>query len=270
MTASDASDLSHASKLEANMLSARRVIKLSAALGFVGGAMAVSAAPGGSVVARRSIASDTPAQILALTEHATTSAGSVAVDCSAASPSIGLTGTVVTNVGLTVGSQFTTEHVTSLGVATVQTVFIGGVAYFMANETWLKIQFGVAHSKYANKWVSVAKGQKDYAVISSGMTMSSSVLEIAPVGHLSKSAPVTYAGKSAVAVIGKVSPEQDAGTGTQRTYVAIAAPHRPVGLTINTSVDGQTYHGSCTFTKWAHKVVVTKPANSTPITKTGL
>jgi hypothetical protein len=249
---------------------ARRLIQLTASLGLVGGATILAVVPGGAAVVGHSIAGDTPAHILSITKAATKSAGSFTVNCTAAAPSLGLTGTVTTNVGGGVGSQNTRQTVKSLGVGTVQTRFVGGVDYFKGNAVFLEIQFGVTNSKYANKWISVSKGQLDYAIISSGMTMASALLQIGPVAPLSKSKVETFAGKSAVAVIGKANPNQRAGTGSQHIFVAIASPNRPVGLSISTTLGGHAYHGTCTFTNWKHKFVVTKPSGSTPINKTGL
>ncbi len=246
------------------------MIQFAASLGVVGGLTIVGVAPGGSAVVGHSIASGTPAHILAIAKSATTKAGSFTANCSAASASLGLTGTVATNVGSVAGSQYTKSTVKGLGVGTVQTRFVGGIAYFNANAIFLEYQFGVAHSKYANQWISVSKGQQDFAIIAAGMTMSSAWLEIAPVAPLSKSKVETFAGKSAVAVIGKVSPDQHAGTGTQHTFVAVTAPNRPLGIAISTKDAGHAFHGTCTFTNWKRRFVVTKPASSTPITKTNL
>ena len=195
---------------------------------------------------------------------------SFTVVCNGAAASVGLTGTAVTNVGTASGSQYTKDKVKGIGTATVATRMVGGVAYFKGNAAFLEIQFGVKHSKYANEWISVSKGQKDFAVISAGMTMSSALLEIAPVRPLSKSKVETFAGKSVVAVIGKVSPEEYVGTGTQHTYVGVAAPNRPVGISLNSIESGAHFHGTCTFSNWKHKFVVTKPSGATPITKTNL
>jgi hypothetical protein len=249
---------------------ARRLIQLTASLGLVGGVVVVGAAQGGSTVVGRSISTDSAAQILAITKAATTHAGSFTVNCSGASPSIGLTGSAVTNVEAAVGSQFTKDTVRGFGVATVATRFIGGVVYFKGNAVQLQLQFGVAHSKYANKWISVRKGQKDFTEIAAGMTLASAMVEIAPVGPLSKSKVETFAGKSVVAVIGKVSPDAFAGAGAQHTFVAVAAPNRPAGITVSTVDAGHAYHGTCLFTNWKHKFVVTKPSSSISITKTNL
>lgn len=252
------------------MPSAQRMIQLTASLGLVGGLTMVGAAAGGASGMSQSIASDSPAQILSIAKTAATRAGSFTVVCNGAAASVGLTGTAVTNVGTASGSQYTKDKVKGIGTATVATRMVGGVAYFKGNAAFLEIQFGVKHSKYANEWISVSKGQKDFAVISAGMTMSSALLEIAPVRPLSKSKVETFAGKSVVAVIGKVSPEEYVGTGTQHTYVGVAAPNRPVGISLNSIESGAHFHGTCTFSNWKHKFVVTKPSGATPITKTNL
>lgn len=252
------------------MPSTRMMTQVTAALGLLAGVAVLGAAAGGAVVQGRSIATDSPAQILSITKAATTSAGSFTVVCGGSIPSLGLTGSTATIVGGTSGYQVTTDHVKGFGLATVQTRFLDGIAYFKANATQLQLQFGVAHSTYANRWISVAKGQKDYAVISSGLTMSSAMVEITPLSPLSKSKVEHFAGTPVVAVIGRVGPDEYVGAGEQHTFVALAAPNRPVGLTVSTSDAGHHYLGTCSFKNWKRKFVVTKPATSISITKTNL
>jgi len=244
--------------------------QVTAALGLLAGVAVLGGAAGGAVVQGRSIATDSPAQILSITRAATTNARSFTVDCGGAIPSLGLTGSTVTIVGDVSGYQVTTDHVKGIGLATVETRFLGGIAYFKANAVQLQLQFGVAHSKYANRWISVAKGQKDYAVISSGLTMSSAMVEITPISPLSKSKVENFEGTSVVAVIGKVGPDEYVGAGEQHTFVAVAAPNRPVGITVSTTDSGHHYQGTCSFKNWKRKYVVTKPATSISITKTNL
>jgi hypothetical protein len=245
-------------------------IQLTAVLGIVGGSAALCASPGGSVVAGRSIAGDTPAQILSIASAATTKAGSFTLDCRAAVPSAGVGGTTVTNVSADVGTQRLSNHIKSLGLATAVIRFVGGVAYFEGNAVYLQFEYNVAHSKYANRWISVSKGQKGYAAMASGMTTSSVVLAMGPVGKISKSKIATFDKTSVVSVNGAANPYQYVGTGSQRIYVAVAAPNRPVGLTVSATESGFHITGACTFVDWRVKFVVKKPATSTPINKTNL
>lgn len=225
----------------------------------------------GASVLPRTLASESPQQILASARAATTAQKRFVGSCSTAIPSAGISGATSTHVAEADGWQGGTVKVKGNSTtARAQIRFLDGVVYLEGNALYLEFEFNVKTTKFAGKWISIKKGQLDYASISSGLSMSSALVQLTPVGKLAKSGVATFAGKSVIAVHGKTSPAMDVGTGTAVLYVGTAKPFLPVGLVVHTTVSGHALRGTCTFGQWKSVVTVFKPPSSTPITKTGL
>jgi hypothetical protein len=243
----------------------------SAVLGCsLAGSLAMSAA--GAAVASRGIASDSPAKILSLTLHATSAAKSFRVACHGNLAAIGLTESSSTSVGATYGAQSTT--ITEAGVSgtgRASTRLVGGVAYFKGNASFLQIELNVRNSKYANRWISVKPGQRDYGTVASGLWLRSALVQVSPVGKLSKSSVERYRGESAVMITGNSTSQQAPGAGKAHVYVSTSAPYRPLAVNYDTKLSPTApFQGSCSFSHWRLQFSVVKPASSTPITKTNL
>jgi len=218
----------------------------------------------------RSFATSSPSQIVGAAQAATSAAGTFLATCSTQVASAGLTGTTATRIARTYGAQTQSTTVKGLGTGHMVTTFTGGVAYFKGDALALEIQFNAKNAKWANKWISVKKGQQDYASITSGMTTASAISQFTPVGSLRKSAIRIFDGVAVVAITGAVPASWQAGTGTAVLYVSTGSPHYPVAVTIATKLSGQALSGKCTFTSWKKGFSVAKPASSTPINLTGL
>jgi hypothetical protein len=242
----------------------------AAALTAVLAIPAALTAPAAFAEGARTIASDTPAQILATAVHATVAAHTVTVSCGGAIAVVGLTDNSTTRVGPTSGSQQVAIKEASLdGVATTR--LVNKVAYFKGNAAFLQIEFGANGSTWANRWISIAPGQKDYSTVSGGLDMASMRGQLSPTGTLAKAGPLSYKGGTAMEVRGASSKDQAPGKGTARLYVSVVAPNRPLGLSIVSKPSPTaTFRGTCTFGHWGAALTVTKPPKSTPITKTNL
>jgi hypothetical protein len=220
----------------------------------------------------RSIATETPAQILRTTFAAMTAQKYVEAACHGAIAAAGISESIRTDVGPTFGTQNLTVNVhgvsgTGLGVERL----VNGVAYFKGNAAFLQIQFNVKNSKWANQWISVRPGQRDYGEISSGLAMNSAVNQLRPGAPLTKSGLVHIAGQSAIIVSGSSTAQQAPGAGKAHLYVATKSPNLPIVETISSTVSkGIIFTGNCSVSKWGAKFTVSKPASSTPITKTNL
>lgn len=230
-------------------------------------AMVVGA--GAVAVRPRSISTDSPSQILSISMHAATAQKTVKVVCHSSVADEGLTQTITTDVGPSHGTQAVTDVAQGIGTGTITTRYVDGVVYFNSNTVGLYIQFGVKNSKYANKWISVKPGQKDYAFIADGLYTSSIPGQLEPGGKLTK-ANVTYKGQAAIEVSGAATAAQGAGSGKAHLYVSTKSPFLPLGVVLATVEQGLSFSGSCTLSNWKLTVTATAPASSTPINKTNL
>lgn len=228
-----------------------------------------AAGSGATAVAPRSISTDTPSQILSISMHAATAQKTVKVLCGTSVAEYGLSETEVTDIGPSHSTQTDSEKAQGIGTGSVTERYVSGVVYFNANAVALYLQFNVKNSKYANKWISVKAGQKDYAQLSSGMYTSALPGQLEPGGKLTK-ATVTYKGKSAVEISGSATATQGVGSGKAHLYVSTQAPYLPLGENLSTVTHGTNLVGSCTLSNWKLAVTVTAPASSTPINKTNL
>jgi len=245
-----------------------RVTACALCAGLVAALLAIGGAASAAVP--RSFASSTPAQVVGAAQVATTAAGSFVSSCSTQVPNAGLSSVTSTHIARSYGSQSQAVTVKGLGTGHLVVIFTGGVAYFKGDALALYIQFNAKNAKWANKWISVKKGQKDFTFISSGMTTSSAITQFTPAAPLRKSAVETYDGVTVVAVTGSVPASWQAGTGSARLYVATGAPHYAVAVTLAAKQSGRALTGKCTLSSWKRGFSVTKPASSTPMNDTGL
>ena len=193
----------------------------------------------------------------------------VQVTAHASVTAYGLSQVQVTDIGPSHGAQSETVKLTGVGTGTETTRYVNGVVYFKANAIFLEIEFNITNSKYANKRISVKKGQKDYTEISEGMYTSSISGQLSPVGTLSK-ATVTYKGHSAIEITGNASATQGIGKGKVHLYVSTQTPYLPLGESVATVVQGENFTGSVTLSNWKLAVTALEPASSTPINQTNL
>ena len=222
--------------------------------------------------APRSIASDTPSQIVSTSIHAAVAQKSVRVSCTTSIAALGVSASQTSDAGPNYGTQsmvLTLKGTPGTGNGTARVV--NGVAYFKGNAEFLFLNFGVRNSKYANEWISIKPGQRNFATVSDGLTMSTVPSQLTPIGQLTKSSIVHVAGQSVVVVSGSTSAPMNVGTGKVHLFVSTTAPYLPVQETIQSKPSPSTnFVGTCSLSHWKESFTVSKPSTSTPITQTNL
>lgn len=149
----------------------------------------------------------------------------------------------------------------------IKAVLTGGSAYFKADDFGLQVfDFSTSAAKAeAGKWISlrpsVTSQAAEYQVVAAGLTVASTVTEIALTGPLSETTPTSVAGVAVVGIKGDAPSvgSMPAGT-TEVLYVRTSGTPLPVKAV-------QTYHGDSStvvFSHWGSVPAVPKPASSVP------
>ena len=161
---------------------------------------------------------------------------------------------------LTLKQGSTLEHMTVL--------LVGSTGYINGNPTALKDVIGLsktAASKYAGTWVSFNATKQQYGDLVAGLLDSQVSGELKMNGPYHFGTTKTIDGKSATAIVGKVT--DDSGDAVASTlYVAASGAPLPVEQTTGPSGKG-TIAGTVTFTKWGQTLSQKAPAHSISVTK---
>jgi hypothetical protein len=161
---------------------------------------------------------------------------------------------------LTLKQGSTVEHMTVL--------LVGSTGYIDGNTTALTDVIGLdktAAKKYAGQWVSFGAAKQQYADLTAGLLDSQVSGELKMTGPFHFGKTKTINGKSATAIIGKVT--DGSGDAVDSTlYVAASGPPLPIEQTTGPSGKG-TIAGTVTFTKWGQTLSQKAPAHSISVTK---
>jgi hypothetical protein len=245
------------------MRESRAASGLAAALAVVSGLAFLSGCGGSPPAAKGGVASMPPSLILAEARVAAGAAGSAEDDQSGRT-----TSEAFSDVGTSSSAAGRQVITTTAGVrATV--LLIGDVAYLDGNLAALTTFFrlpATTASRVANKWISVDSRSRGYASLwrelSLGMTVSSVVAELTPVGSLAKTTPRTMDGRLVVGVRGMAPAWTGDPRGTTATLY-VAATGQP--LPVSCQQDYRSYRVTTVFRRWGEKVQVTAPHGATPI-----
>lgn len=151
-----------------------------------------------------------------------------------------------------------------------EVIYANGVVYAKFDSSLVKFNYGVTDNSVANKWISVTKGNKFYASLSSGITFPSVIQQMHPAGTLSLTAPTTINGVPAIGVTGKINASIAPLNGSETLYVSTTAPFLPVQVLVKESQSGVTANIVLTPKNWGVIVSVAAPKTFTPIDKTSL
>lgn len=146
---------------------------------------------------------------------------------------------------------------------TVQIVFINHTDYVKGDAFGLQTNVGLTAAQakqYADRWISITKGDKAYAPVASGLTIASIVHGMTPRGTL-KSFKRNVHGTRLVVV------EATSGTGKNRKLESVAAPARgrplPIeAASITPSTNALTH---LDFSRWNESVTIKAPPHPVPI-----
>ncbi|HEY2353659.1 MAG TPA: hypothetical protein VGH79_02005 [Gaiellaceae bacterium] len=171
--------------------------------------------------------------------------------------------TFISDAGTDQGSQRLTLKVGS-NSAHLTVELVDQTVYVKGDEAGLIDLQGLTGSQahaYAGKWISIPKGDKDYADAADGLTISTLMHDSEPHGLLAIVRGKTN-GKHFVGVSGTT------GTGKRRLVTVLYAPahgkKRPL-KTVSTAPSDKKFSNSTVFSKWNETVAVTAPESSTPI-----
>jgi hypothetical protein len=178
-----------------------------------------------------------------------------------------VTFSVTGDTGVKSGSQtLTLKQGSTLEHMTV--ILVGSTGYVDGNPTALTDVIGLsktAAKKYAGTWVSFNPTKQQYADLTAGLLDSQVSGELKMSGPYHYGKTKTINGKSATAIVGKVS--DDSGNSVASTlYVAASGAPLPLEQTTGPSGKG-TISGTVGFTKWGQTITQKAPAHSISVTK---
>ena len=224
------------------------------------GAVAVLAAACSSVGSGPdSLSGKSPSQILDAASSAATSAGSTHYT---------LTETAGTQTQTITGDASSTDGRQSIttGSVHVQVVLVGGTAYVQGDPGGLGAALGFPANvakTYADKWIAVGSGDSPYASIVQAVTLSGTISELRPTGHLSLAGSAIVGGRSALGVKGGLPGQIPSGVrGSTTLYVAASRPTLPLKYTAQASRGSQNVVDEGTFTDWGRPLHLSVPSGS--------
>jgi hypothetical protein len=142
---------------------------------------------------------------------------------------------------------------------------VDGVAFVQAGTATLKNFFGLSMSlatKVSGKWLSVAKGEKDYSKIVQSLAPDSEFDAYIPQAGLSLGKQRVLHGIAVVPVSGS-APAGDSSSGLPAVatlFISLRAPYLPVGGVVSgNDVNGRRQSEEVVFTRWGEHVHSTAP-----------
>jgi hypothetical protein len=154
----------------------------------------------------------------------------------------------------------TTGHVTV--IVSADSAYVRGDAFTLINYMGFK---AVPAATYANRWILVPRGDRDYATVALGVRLASTIDELKLPAPISRVPDTTVAGQHVVGVRAKVTPSPGV-TATVTLYGRATGSPLPVQEV--TTQPGTRF--TVTLGKWNEPVRITAPAGAVPISQTGL
>ena len=198
-----------------------------------------------------SIASETPAQIVAAATNAARSSGSVHAVTTTENQGVLLSW--VNDTGTDSGEQTITG-----GPAKATAIVVNGGTYFTANQQGMMTIFSasasVAHQT-AGKWLSLAATDPAAKAVADSLTMNSLLSESTPQNPLSNLGTSTVKGNSVVGISGS-------GPGGTTAILYVSATGQP--LPVEEIVRDSSHSETTIFSDWGEPVHLAPPANVLP------
>lgn len=173
--------------------------------------------------------------------------------------------TLATDAGKTSGIQ----HITYTRAGTTGKVIVivsSGTAYLHGDAFTLRYFMGFKAApsvKYANRWVRIPHGDRDYAALAAAVTLPSTIDELRLSDPVTFLTPTTLGGQKVIGIKGKTISKQPAQSAL---YIRAQGTPLPVG---QVEVFGNVL-SRARFSKWNAPVHVTVPASAVAIATTGL
>jgi len=170
------------------------------------------------------------------------------------------------DVGATRGIQrISYRHGAKTGHITVivssNTAYIRGDAFTLIQFTGFK---PAPSAKYAGVWIRIPRTDRDYSTVAAGVTLSSAIAELKPLGRLTSIPATRVEGQRVVGVRGTASTPR--GTAVETLYARAAGSHLPV-REVASRADARF---SVILSNWNEPVRVVVPRKAVPISQTGL
>ncbi len=180
-----------------------------------------------------------------------------------------------TAVGYTFGSTTTSgnaaaQQLTHFNASTGRVLLIGDHLFVKESAALLSLQFRKADPKWANKWLSIPRGNSAYVPLASGLLFSAMMSQVRPSGALHKSKLGTLNGVAVIAVAGDANATLGLSKGVETLFVATTAPYLPVELLAGGRSQGVPTSLKVTFSHWGRRVSYSAPTDATPISATDL
>jgi len=142
---------------------------------------------------------------------------------------------------------------------------VHSIGYVNGNATALSGFLGIPDMtavQLAGHWISFTSGDPAYKLVVNGVTTSSVLSEINPVGTLTKTGPMTVDGQSVVAISGP-APASDGMPAGSKVTVYVAATGRPLPIScLEGSGRNQT---RITLSRWGEHVSLAAPRQAIPL-----
>jgi hypothetical protein len=230
------------------------------ALGLAAGLVAgCTASASHAPAARSGLAALSPKQILARADAAATAAGTLHFYSSTQD---GRSFIVFNDESAPGGGS---QDITISGGGQMTVLVVAGVGYVDGNAAALQGFLGLpaaTAAQLAGQWISFTPGDPDYQQVVAGVTTSSVLGEVTPVGALTATGPATVDGQSVVGVRGAAPASANMPAGSKITlYVAASGRPLPVGVLEGSGSD-QT---DITLSRWGERVSVAAPSHAVPL-----
>jgi hypothetical protein len=151
------------------------------------------------------------------------------------------------------------QDITISGGGKMTVLVVHSVGYVNGNATALSGFLGIPNPpavQLAGRWISFTSGDPSYKLVVTGVTTSSVLSEINPVGTLTKTGPMTLDGQSVVAVSGP-APASDGMPAGSKVTVYVAATGQPLPVTC---LEGSGHNQTrITLSRWGEHVSLAAP-----------
>lgn len=220
---------------------------------------AAACGSGGGPTSTGALGQQTPQQVLARAVAAAKKSGTVHFEL--LGTSAGKTETIVGDASATDGREIITA-----GAIKIQAEVIGGKAYVEGNTGGLEDQMDLSATDaatYSGKWISIASSDAPYPSLTQAVTLTSTLSELQPTGHLTLTAATTKASQAVIGVHGGLPGSVTKGTtGSATLYVSTTDPNVPIVFDAQQTSSGTKESDVGTFSRWGKPLNLVAPTNA--------
>ena len=149
-------------------------------------------------------------------------------------------------------------------------LLVAGTAYVRLSANLITLEFGRSAPQLANRWIAIARSDKAFESVTTGMLFSSMLSQVLPAGKLTKSKVVTLDGVKVIAVSGSANAQLGLSAAKQTLFVAAHAPYLPVALDAAGRSQGIPTTLTVTFSHWGESLHYSAPPSALPLSSTPL